>query len=66
MDEQDQPRKRVKLSQDANGAAASNNVDVEKELRAGISAYTAPNVAGFSGILKQRFVLDMGFIDIVG
>lgn len=63
MDDQDQPRKRVKLSQDANGTvpanavtATNNDAEVQKELRAGISAYTAPHVSGFSGTLKQRYL----------
>lgn len=62
MDDQDQPRKRVKLSEDANGGApvtavpaTSNDSEVQRELKAGISAYTAPQVRGFSGILKQRY-----------
>ena len=56
----DRPVKRQKLSADEQtpAAAAANaaNSEVEREIRAGITAHVNPDAPGFAGVLKQRYV----------
>lgn len=49
-EEDEQPRKRVKLSE-----PEASNADVENEARVGISAYISPDTPGFTGVFKQRY-----------
>ena len=70
LENEDQPRKRVKLSEpDANGASQITSKSkkgvaesddwvaeqLEKETKSGIRAYISPQTPGFSGVLKQRY-----------
>jgi tRNA pseudouridine13 synthase len=65
MAEEEHPRKKPRLENDV----SDNNLsllsapdptpnearEVQKELRAGITAFVSPNTPGFSGVLKWRF-----------
>lgn len=47
---EEQPRKRVKLSE-----PEALNADANNEARVGITAYVNPNLPGFTGVFKQRY-----------
>jgi hypothetical protein len=53
MTEQEQPRKRRRLS----NASVEVSSSQHREIELGISEYTTPHLVGFHGILKQRYVL---------
>lgn len=50
IEEEEQPRKRVKLSE-----PEALNADVDNEARVGITAYVNPDLPGFTGVFKQRY-----------
>lgn len=66
---EERPSKRIRLeeSSDVNPTAQQSvepskdqqeeEIQLQKELNAGITCYVSPNAPGFSGILKQRLVL---------
>jgi tRNA pseudouridine13 synthase len=60
------PAKRARLDESPSGAlpkapivsdtpSNSNDHDLEREIRAGITAYVCPDNLGFTGVLKQRY-----------
>jgi tRNA pseudouridine13 synthase len=52
------PRKKIRLDESAAPAQRTENsakTDAEREMRLGITSYTNKAIAGFSGILKQRY-----------
>lgn len=65
---EERPSKRMRLEEpvESNTAAQSSiepskdqqeeEIQLQKELNAGITCYVSPNTPGFSGILKQRSV----------
>lgn len=72
-DEEEFPRKRVKISNDADSnspiapvsaieaPAALDNQDVQalKEAEVGITDFVSPHLPGFSGILKKRYPIKL-------
>lgn len=59
---EERPSKRVKLEEPTESIAElskdqkEEEIQLQKELNAGITCYVSPNTPGFSGILKQRSV----------
>lgn len=56
---EERPSKRVKLEEPAielSKDQKEEEIQLQKEVNAGITCYVSPNTPGFSGILKQRSV----------
>jgi hypothetical protein len=66
---EERPSKRIRLEDSGSLTSAAQQlvepskdqqeeeIQLQKELNAGITCYVSPNTPGFSGILKQRLVL---------
>jgi hypothetical protein len=50
------PRKRIKLGENTAEDGTEDDDQLKREIRAGITHFVCPKTAGFSGILKQRYV----------
>jgi hypothetical protein len=57
--EETRPVKRVKLEGQKTTALVHDDDQLQKELRAGITRFVSPNTLGFSGVLKQRYELQL-------